>query len=241
MADRLKKDILKHLEKKLGIKGSTIRVQLSILKRDYSGLTLNAAAQRYAQKHGISILTKLDEKDKLSLAQVPLPSITQIKSTEKIKVSKNIIKKKDKKVIEFETTDIFIKGHIDEINRAYNSQCYTSVVILARKIIENLIIDILTIYFPPNSKINKELYFDTAMGHSKDFSVILDNFYNKRVDFGIKKPIVEKLYKLAKQLKGDANNKTHSWFHLVNRQKEVDDLELQVIIELIKKLLASSI
>lgn len=41
---------------------------------------------------------------------------------------------------------------------------------------------------------------------------------------------------LAKALKNDANNKTHSWYHLVEKKKEIDNLNLKAIIEIIKKL-----
>lgn len=225
--------IIKKIQKKSGLAESTIRSQITRKKINNISLTSNGVAYLYGLKlkTPVDVRTLLDDEDKSRL-----PAI-DTKPIEKIKINKNSPRKKEKKVMEYETEDLFVKGHINEINRAYNSGCYTSVVILARKIVENLIIDILVTSFPPTSIVNKELYFDTAMGRSKDFSVILNNFYKKKVDFGIKKPIVEKLYKLAKELKGDANDKTHSWFHLVNRQKEVDDLELQKIIELIKKLL----
>ena len=77
MADRLKPEILEHLKTKTGNTAGTIQVQLSLLKRKYSGLTLNAAAQLYAQKHGTSILPKLAKEDKESLAKVQLTLVTK--------------------------------------------------------------------------------------------------------------------------------------------------------------------
>jgi len=226
--------IIKKIHNKSKLEETTIRSAISRMKDKYPSLTDNGVAYLYGlqlKKGSVNVRTLLNEEDKKTL-----PSI-EMKPIEKIKIHKNSLKKEIKKVIVLQTDDLFINGHIEEINKAYNYGCYTSVVILARKITENFIIDILNSYFPPTTKENKELYFDISMGRSKDFSIILDNFYKKRVDFGTKKPIVEKLYKLAKELKGEANDKTHSWFHLVNRQKEVDDLEIQKIIELIKKLI----
>lgn len=76
MADRLNPAIMAHLVSKLGKKDSQIRPRLSELRRKNSGLTMNAAAQMYAQKHGTSIMSKLSTEDRQSLASVQ--SITQV-------------------------------------------------------------------------------------------------------------------------------------------------------------------
>lgn len=67
MADRLNPAIMAHLEKKLEKKASQIRPRISEIRRDNSGLTMNAAAQVYAQKHKTSVLAKLDPEDRQSL------------------------------------------------------------------------------------------------------------------------------------------------------------------------------
>lgn len=76
MADKLNPDILEALSKKLGKKPQNIRPRLSEIIRDNSGLTLNAAAQIYARKNGVSVLQKLDKEDKQALATVQ--AITQV-------------------------------------------------------------------------------------------------------------------------------------------------------------------
>ena len=61
--------------------------------------------------------------------------------------------------------------------------------------------------------------------------------YSKRNEFAVEKiEIVKKLHTQAKALKDNANDKTHSWYHLVETKKEIDDLGIQTIIELIKQL-----
>ncbi len=223
--------IIKKISDKSGMALSSVGPAITRKKQSYPSLTPNAVAFLYAQSKGINILTLLDDEDKACL-----PAIEK-RPTEKVIIKKSTPKKKQEVIINYTTTDVFIKGHIDEINRAYNASCYTSVVILARKIIENLIIDIFTKHYPPSIAANLDLYYDTPRSRHKDFSVILKNLYDKRMDFGTDKVIVEKLYSLTTKLKGDANDKAHSWFHLVERKKEVDDLEIQKIIELIKRLL----
>lgn len=67
MSDRLNPAIIAHLEKKLGKSAAQIRPRISEIRKDNSGLTLNAAGQVYAQKHNTSVLAKLDADDRQSL------------------------------------------------------------------------------------------------------------------------------------------------------------------------------
>lgn len=229
---KLSKEIIKILAKKLNKTEGTIQVEISKLRSSKFHNTLpNAVAHIYAKQHGKSIWQKLSKEEKQS---VPNHEITN--TAPKVEAKK--IKKKEStfEFLKYETTNHFIKGHLKEINRTYNQKCFTATFILARKIVENFIIDILIKKYPHNTLQNKELYYDTARGRFKDFSVILDTLKNKKNDFGINKTVVERLCAKAKALKDNANDKTHSWFHLVEGQKEIDDLHLQTIIELIKEL-----
>lgn len=67
MANRLNPNILKHLEAKLGKTSAQIRPRISEIRRQNSALTLNAAAQVYAEKNKTSVLSKLDLEDRQSL------------------------------------------------------------------------------------------------------------------------------------------------------------------------------
>lgn len=67
MADRLNPAIIAHLEKKLEKTATQIRPRISEIRRDNSALTMNAAAQVYAQKHKTSVLAKLGAEDRQSL------------------------------------------------------------------------------------------------------------------------------------------------------------------------------
>ena len=180
---------------------------------------------------------KLSESDKVELRSALSTSARQVRivsSGNGKKTTSAIVKIME--VVKYDTTDHFIKGHIDELNRAYTFRCYTSVFMLARKIVENLIIDILKKKFPEKVKVNKELYFDITRNRLKDFEEILKGLRSRKNDFGSENKAVERLCDLAAKLKENANNKTHSWYHLVEKKKEVDDLNLNTIFELIKKL-----
>ena len=153
--NKLNPKILDHLANKSGLSQNTIRKNISLLKRNYPSCTLNAVAQIYASSLGYSVMQKLQDEDKASLPHNEVIN-------PKIKIEKKKISKKEKiiEIIHYETDDYFIKGHINEINRAYSKGCYTSTHILARKIIENLILDILVKKYPPTSLDNLNVYFD---------------------------------------------------------------------------------
>ncbi len=228
---QLNPKILKKLSEKLGIKESSVRQSISRLKQSYPSCTLNAVAQIFAVKNGYNVLQQLSANDKASLPHIELQK-------EKIKISAKTYKapEKLKILIDYPTTNHFIKGHLDELNKTYTYKCYTASFILLRKIIENLVIDILQKNYPPElSQNNKELYWDIKSKRFKDFSVILKNLFDKRQEFSpSKNKAIERLYQLVTNFKDEANNKTHSWFHLVENSKELEGLTPQYLIELIK-------
>lgn len=219
--------IVEYFKDKLSLAPKTLRNNISKLSQEHPSLTKNALAQIYAASKKGNVLKFLDEEDRAALPQI------KVKPAIEVKV-RTILKKKQLPLfIELESEDRFVRGHVDELNMAYESKCYTACFILARKIVENLVIDILLLKYPEKILKNKELYFDTKQRRFKDFSVILKNLYDKRNDFGTKNKAVEKLYTLCLAFKDDANNKAHSWYHLVRNKDEIDKLQLKDIIDLI--------
>lgn len=229
---KLNPEIVSILSHKTGLEESTVKKNIYLLRKDYPNLTSNALAQIYARSIDHSVIKKLSKEDRGTL-----PNIEIIKQKIKIKQKENKKKEKQLKIIEYETNDYFKKGHIEEINKTYSKGCYTSVHILSRKIIENLIREILSKKFPPTKKENKELYFDISQNRFKDFGIILKVLYDKRNYFESEKiKIIKRLYQKTKEFKDDSNDTTHSWYYLINSKKEIDDFDIQLIIELIKKL-----
>jgi len=230
MSSVLKPEALEFLKKKTGLAEKTLRNQITKLRSKSPGITINGAAHMLAMQHKTSLLGKLSDEDKASL-----PNLELDRSKVKLPQAKPRTKEKILNVLVYDTDDPFIKGHITEVNRAFTYSCFTSVNILARKVIENLIIDILIAKYPSSSKENKEKYYDTAKRRNKDFSVILQNLYDSRHDFEPKKVrMIQRLHSKAKAFKDEANNKAHSWYYLVKRRKEIEDIEIQFMIDLIK-------
>lgn len=224
-------EIVECLSGKLGLQSSTVKKNIYSLSSSYPNLTKNAIAEIYAKKNGVTVFRKLSKEDKASL-----PSNETVPEKIIVKQKKQKTRRTLKILIDYDTEDYFIKGHIDELNKAYTHGCYTGTFILARKIVENLIIDILVAKFSERTKENKELYFDTRQGRFKDFSVILESIRKKKDAFGSDNKAAERLYNLAKKLKDDTNDKTHSWFHLVKNSSEINNLDIEAIIEIIKRL-----
>jgi hypothetical protein len=226
---KLTPQVLDFLHKKLGKPVSTIRSEISRLKRDYPQSTLNAVAQIYAEQHGESVRRLISKEDKLTIPPVKIEKVSVLKSKKRVQTREQI-----KEVIHFETTDPFLRKHIAEINRAYTKHCYTCVFVLTRKVLENLLIGILKTKYPAD----RELYFDIAKGRNQDFSVVLDNLFKKRNEFdGDKKEAIERLQQKLKPFKNDANDKVHSLYHIVESSTEVDDWNLDTIIALITRIM----
>ena len=237
----LKNKLIKKISIKTGITERSVREKMS-RKSSKLNIASDAALVLISKEKNVSCghyQKTLSEEDQICIRD--LLNNRQETKKPKHKNSQNRVnrvnKKIIKKIIEYETNNRFIKSHIDEINKAYTYGCYTCVFILARKIVENLIIDILRKKYPENdSRENKELYFDVNQNRFKNFDEILDNMKNKKGDFGTESPAVNKLYDLAKKLKNDANNKVHSLYHIVRSKREIEELKLQDIIDLIEVL-----
>jgi hypothetical protein len=78
------------------------------------------------------------------------------------------------------TPDDFYEKLIDEINRACAYQMPIALSVTIRKLLENLVIDILRKKY---STAQLELYYDPSRGRFNDFSVLLQNLDAKRGDF----------------------------------------------------------
>jgi phage-related tail protein len=105
--------------------------------------------------------------------------------------------------------------------------------VLLRKVLENLIIEIMKAKYPTDP----ELYFDVSRGRNQDFSVVLDNLFKKKNDFGDdSKKAIERLHQKLKPFKNDANDKVHSLYHIVENPQEIDEWNLDSIMALITEI-----
>ncbi|MDO8528375.1 MAG: hypothetical protein Q7S06_00600 [Nanoarchaeota archaeon] len=225
---KLNPKILLKLKKKFPKKTeNNIHVTLSKLSRDHR-VPLNAAAEIWAKREGFSVWGLLDDKDRDSLKDKNIQVIkTKVSSHQK---SKNI-----PSFITYPTGNKFLKAHIEEINRCYHAHGYTASFIIIRKVIENLIVEIIKKKFPNKTKQDKEIYLNFDTGHTRDLSEIIDNLRKKSTSFDPdEKQLVQRILSLSEKFKNDANDKTHSLYH-ISSKKELDDSNPQQILDLIKE------
>jgi hypothetical protein len=139
----------------------------------------------------------------------------------------------------YETSDVLLKNHIDEVNRAYNCKCFTATFVLCRKVLENLILNILQEKYSSKTREDRAKYFDLNNGRNLDFGILLKNLRNSATDFIPKNKLVERICQLSECFKDEANDMTHSLYHIASK-KEIDENKFQNILDLIKTLNASA-
>jgi len=229
---KLNPKIMKKLESKLKNKMSKQAISSKLTRiRSKHHVTLNAAAEILAKSEGFTVMRYLENTDMESLKNKEIEKI-------KIKVHSKVYKKE--KIIEiakYTTDDKFLKAHINEINCTYNYRCYTSTFILCRKVLENLIIhNILRKKYSDRTKEHRKKYFDFNRGRFLDFEILLRNLRGSSKDFGPEKKLVERICDKAEAFKDEANDMTHSLYHIVTNKKEIDDTEFQIILDMIQRL-----
>lgn len=233
MAKKLNPTILDLLHERTGKAVSTLRSAVSRKRQSNPGLTGNAAAHLVAQDHGTSVLQKLDDDDRASLRGSGLASVHIPASRSGPRTENRKSNRRKQPIVTYDSEEYFVREHLLELSRAYHSECYTCVFILFRKILENCIVDLLRAKFPGEP----DLFFDKARSRNHDFSVVLHNLHKKRTTFTADgKKAIERLNQLAVAFKKDANDKVHSWFHVVTSQNEIDKNILEQILQLVQRL-----
>lgn len=228
---QLEPKIFEYLKEKLKgqVGEKSIKPALSRIRSKNLGLTLNACAEVYARKKGLSVSRYLNKEDRDSLRNVQFVKIN-------VPPKKIAQKRKIKEIVKYETDNKWLKGLLREINKSYSNGCYTACFVLCRKVLENLIIhNIIKEKYPSKRENHKEIYFDFDRGRYFDFSIILSNLRKKSNEFGTEKILVERICQLSDGFKETANEMTHSLYHIA-RKIELDEKNIQEILDMISEL-----
>lgn len=118
--------------------------------------------------------------------------------------------------------DLFYNKLKDEINLGYKFGLYSSVTVLSRKLVENLLIDILKKRFPPNEEGNLELYYDTKRNRFHDFALLLDNLERMKNKFRPDEHAISKFILLAEPFRMSANSNAHSIIEVTDKEKIIE-------------------
>jgi len=231
---KLNPKIVAELAKKLNKEPSTIKKDVYLLAKDYATCTKNAVAQLYARKYGKTVFPLLDKDDRASMPSVAVqkPQVLLQEAKKRQSKKQNIIQ-----FLRLESEDSFKRDHVEEINKAYTHRIYTACFVLCRKVVEKLVLDVLEIKFPRNEGSNLLLYFDPSQGRYKDFSVLLANLSKVKKDFGPDAKLVERIVALAESFKKEANDTAHSWYYVIKKPAELDNMGVQHIVDLLQELL----
>ena len=132
MANRLNPNIINHLETKLGKTATQIRPRISEIRRQNSALTLNAAAQVYAEKHKTSVLSKLDSEDRQSLGiYQQIKTVTNNVNYNKRHIDKSI-------TISADQINNLIAGHYNTGNITVENDLESALMSLADEVKKSL-------------------------------------------------------------------------------------------------------
>jgi hypothetical protein len=102
-------------------------------------------------------------------------------------------------------------------------------MILSRKLVENLLYEILDRKFPKKP----EIRFDLKKGRPLDFNVLIENFESKRANFSPDiQGAIDKLLVLIKPFRRDANSKAHKVIEYLDTLEELDKHKVPEIVEL---------
>ena len=163
---------------------------------------------------------------------------TQVKKNklEKVQSETKIVEPKEL-FISIPGLDNFYQRLIKEINESFYNITYTSTLILCRKLIENLLIDVLRKKYGDKTKEVVEIYYNTSTGRHHSFTYLVKNLEDRKDDFEVDKEIVNEFISLVKPFRVGANSKAHSIIFFVDKKEELVDYHIPRMIDLLMKLL----
>lgn len=142
-------------------------------------------------------------------------------------------KRKISTFLDIEFDDFFYNSLKKEINDTYKFGLFTSTMFLSRKLLENLVIEILRTKYPPNKPENLRIYWDKRF---HDFSVLIKNIEDRKSDFAPDEPIISEFISLCKPFRPRVNANTHS-IVIFSDEEEVLKYKVQKMAALLLKLL----
>ncbi len=132
--------------------------------------------------------------------------------------------------LQIDLEDVLYNDLISEINKCYKYKLPTATFILCRKLVENLLIDVIRVKFHPTGDINK--YYDTSKRRFLDFSKLITNLKTEKKNFLGYEKAIDDIVSLSSDLRESANESAHSIFPI----NQVEDLEKFKIPLLVKSL-----
>lgn len=118
----------------------------------------------------------------------------------------------------------------DEINQSYIANYPNGAFFLSRKLVENLVFNILEKKFPNDAV----LWFDTNRNFHLPLNQLIKNLYDKRNDFKPNtKKYIEKFYSEVQSFVKETNSKAHNIFDYLNNKDELDKFKIGDLVQLL--------
>lgn len=108
-----------------------------------------------------------------------------------------------------------------EIEECYHAGAHTAVVVLSRKLIENLLIELLRMQYGLETDADRELFYDTDRKRFQPLAVLIENFENNLHDF---RPFSEKIDEGTVQKLNDIRETGNAGAHSVETGMSSDEL-----------------
>lgn len=154
-------------------------------------------------------------------------------------ISLIVTKRQLSNLVDIDFQDFFYNKLRDEINTAYRVGLFTSVMLLSRKLFENLLIEILRFKYPPNESGNLEIYFVTKDQRFQNFTLLLKNIEDKKDEFTVDKHIITEIISFIKPFRERANSNAHSII-IVSNEDDILKYEIPHISALLLKLYSNT-
>lgn len=130
--------------------------------------------------------------------------------------------------------DVFYFPLEQEINRCYGLNLLNACLVLSRKMVENLIYNLLEKKF--SKDIN--LRWNTVQNRPLDYSALVDNLRDRKKSFTPEQTrLIDKFLSLECPFRRDANSKAHNIMEYIDDKTVLDKLKIPEIIELLLKLI----
>lgn len=136
--------------------------------------------------------------------------------------------------------DIFLDYIRKEINEAYKSGWYLSVMFLSRKILEVTVVRVFEVVFPKlKNKTycpeNHQLWYDINHGRYHNFETLLDNLKLKAKDFHEDEGLVLEFISLVRPFKDESNKHVHFDYKIPDEQY-INQWKIPKIVGLARRL-----
>ena len=130
--------------------------------------------------------------------------------------------------------EVFYRKLEGEINDSYAAGLPNATIVLSRKLVENLIYNILETKYPRD----RPFWWDINHNRPKDFSLLIDVLKLKKQEFVYdQRELLEKLLEIVEPFRNEANLKTHRIMNYLESKDELGRLKTPEIVQVALKLL----